>query len=387
MAKFLIFCADGTWNGVMGDGSDDNGQGGLPPHATNVLKTFLWLEGARNDGSEALHAEMEKGLWVGGDCVQHAKYIHGVGDGGPVLDKVLGGAFGTGTVSRIVRGYTYLSRMYEPGDRIVIVGFSRGAYTARALAGFVLGQGLMKRVDGQDKASAYQAALAAWYRYRSRSPTPATALATLLADFQNPIARIRAAGLDPQDFVAVPRLEAVAVWDTVGALGIPKPPDEDGRPHDAFRFADTRLSDRVGVGLHALAIDERRPPFVQTPWLAAANVRQMLFAGGHADVGGGFVERGLSDVALDWMVAQLRPLGLRFAAQNPDPAFAPDPLATGHALWQHGAYRLLPPLLRSFAGQGCAVHDAVRRRLEAPAVRSDPGAAPAKYAPTNLPAG
>lgn len=386
MSKLLVFFADGTWNGVRGDGHDDVDAAELPPDATNVLKTFLWLEGARNDGSEALHAEMEKGLWINGQAVQHAKYIHGVGDGGAVLGKALGGAFGVGTLSRIVRGYTYLSRLYEPGDRIVIVGFSRGAYTARALAGFVLGQGLMKRADGgADKEAAYRGALAAWFQYRSRSASPSAALAALLEGLRHPLERLRARGLGRDDFVAVARLEAVAVWDTVGSLGIPIGLDEQGQPLDAFRFVDTRLSDRVGIGLHALSIDERREPFVHTRWDPGPNVRQVLFAGGHADVGGGFVEHGLSDVALDWMVGELRQLGLRFTADNPDPSFRPDALAPAHALWLRDPWRLKKPVQRDFARQGCTVHESVRRRMAAPAAIPDTKSAPAPYAPPNLP--
>ncbi len=386
MSKLLVYFADGTWNGVRDDGHDDVDGGDLPPNATNVLKAFLWLEGARNDGSEALHAEMEKGVWVGGTAVQHAKYIHGVGDSGAKVVKALGGAFGIGTLSRVVRGYTYLSRMYEPGDRIVVVGFSRGAYTARALAGFVLGQGVMKRADaGADKEAAYQSALAAWYQYRSRSPTRSAALATLLDALRHPLARIRSRGLGEDEFVPVPRLEAVAVWDTVGSLGIPKGIDDGGQPLDAFRFVDTQLNDRVGIGLHALSIDEQREPFVHTRWDAAPNVRQVLFAGGHADVGGGFAEHGLSDVALDWMVGELRALGLRFAAQCPDPGFRPDPLATAHAMWLHDPWRLKKPVQRSFEGQGCAMHASVQQRMAAAGVAPDRGATAAKYAPTNLP--
>ena len=64
-----------------------------------------------------------------------AKYLHGVGDSNNFLAKVLGGGFGEGLITRIVRGYTFVSRNYEDGDKIYLVGFSRGAYTARALAG------------------------------------------------------------------------------------------------------------------------------------------------------------------------------------------------------------------------------------------------------------
>ena len=74
---------------------------------------------------------------------QAAKYLHGVGDSDNFLVKALGGALGAGLITRIVRGYTYISRTYAAGDRIFIVGFSRGAYTARALAGLIAAKGLL----------------------------------------------------------------------------------------------------------------------------------------------------------------------------------------------------------------------------------------------------
>ena len=107
---------------------------------------------------------------TGQDSVaQVAKYIQGVGDVHNVLARAVEGATGIGLLARIIRGYTYLSREFQPGDHIVMVGFSRGAYTARALAGFVAGQGLldwtaMQLTAGTDLS--YSAGLAAWEAYK-----------------------------------------------------------------------------------------------------------------------------------------------------------------------------------------------------------------------------
>ena len=80
-------------------------------------------------------------------------------------------------------------------------------------------------------------------------------------------------------------IEAVAVWDTVGALGIPK---YDGEKNaDLFRFADTILSPKVRNGLHAVAIDEQRANFTPTLWNADARIQQVLFPGGDAPPSGG----------------------------------------------------------------------------------------------------
>ena len=96
------------------------------------------------------------------------KYLPGVGTQGNPILKLLGAAFGDGIAELVVRGYTFLSRNYTPGDDIFITGFSRGATAARALAGFVVGQGLLEpdRYNPAFKNDAYVRAVAAWYHYR-----------------------------------------------------------------------------------------------------------------------------------------------------------------------------------------------------------------------------
>lgn len=131
MGKQIVFCADGTWNG---SGSDDEEPG--PP--TNVLKLFHNLAGIDSLDSLALADEQERFLADGaGATLQAAKYLHGVGDSNNLLVKLLGGTLGAGLIARVIRGYTFVSRHYETGDRIHLIGFSRGAYTARALAGLI----------------------------------------------------------------------------------------------------------------------------------------------------------------------------------------------------------------------------------------------------------
>ena len=131
MAKNIAFFSDGTWNGP---GQDENADG--VPDVTNVLKLYNEVVGNIALTTLRLENEQEKVLAdPDGVEMQVAKYIHGVGDSGNALIKLLGGTFGAGIVQRIVRGYTFVSRNYDPGDQIFLVGFSRGAYTARALAG------------------------------------------------------------------------------------------------------------------------------------------------------------------------------------------------------------------------------------------------------------
>lgn len=102
-----------------------------------------------------------------GSSLNNSGYIHGIEDSRNPICRLISGAFGAGMISRIVRGYTYISRKYEEGDSIVIVGFSRGAYTARALAGLIISQGLLAKENAEDREKAYCSGAKAWYGYRA----------------------------------------------------------------------------------------------------------------------------------------------------------------------------------------------------------------------------
>jgi hypothetical protein len=138
MAKNIVFCADGTWNNPS-----QNHDGDDVPDPTNVYKFFVCLGGVESPATLLTANEQEKELVSNGMTVQISKYIHGVGDSRNPIGRIIGGAFGAGVISRIVRGYTFISRNYEPGANIFIVGFSRGAYTARALAGLIASEGVL----------------------------------------------------------------------------------------------------------------------------------------------------------------------------------------------------------------------------------------------------
>lgn len=164
MPKNIIFCADGTWNGPGEPDTDDKAG---PP--TNVFKLFLNLDGKDTPGSYLLEKEQERTLpGADGAVRQTAKYLHGVGDSDNFLVRLLGGTLGAGLIARIVRGYTFISRNYVPGDKVFITGFSRGAYTARALGGMIANKGILDptRIDLSDKERAYKLGTAVWYEYR-----------------------------------------------------------------------------------------------------------------------------------------------------------------------------------------------------------------------------
>src|SRR5438093_7289410 len=164
MAKNIIFCADGTWNGP---GQDEDHDRVADP--TNVFKLFANLDGVDAPATARLADEQERSLTTpNGTVRQVAKYVHGVGDSDNFLVKMLGGVGGAGLITRVVRGYTFISRNYAAGDRIFVIGFSRGAYTARALAGLIAARGLLDAtgIDLAEKEQAYRLGSAEWFEYR-----------------------------------------------------------------------------------------------------------------------------------------------------------------------------------------------------------------------------
>src|SRR5512140_2213884 len=108
--KRLVVCCDGTWN------KPDSRV------VTNVEKI------ARTVQTEPAST---------GGVSQLVYYVSGVGAGSYGADRLLGGAFGFGLFHNVIASYRFLAQNYDPGDEIFVVGFSRGAYTARSLAGMV----------------------------------------------------------------------------------------------------------------------------------------------------------------------------------------------------------------------------------------------------------
>lgn len=382
MGKSVVFCADGTWNGP---GEPDNDDKAAP--ATNVFKLFLNLAGTDTPGTYQLEKEQERVLPAptANSPLQYAKYINGVGDSDNWLVKALGGSLGAGLITRIVRGYTFISRNYEKGDKVFIVGFSRGAYTARALAGLIAAEGLLdaSKIDLTNKQIAYQLGSAVWYKWRR----------TALDNDSGWFGKLEETLLDiPGLFTAAPRpnvmlttdIEAVAVWETVGALGIPEYTKNQARL-DVFRFAGTKLSPTIRNGLHAVAVDERREDFTPTLWDIDPRVIQGLFPGAHADVGGGYPdgdESGLSDGALIWMRNELERLGVQFLRMPQDSA-KPNPDATAHEPWAHGVFAALSQGPRTFPS-GLHLSQSVLDRMAFGNVIPDPSVTACAYAPTNL---
>jgi uncharacterized protein (DUF2235 family) len=278
--KRLIVCYDGTWNTLTN-----------PDEATNVVRIAQSVKPVASDGT-----------------AQVVYYNTGVGSGGWV-DQLMGGVFGAGVKSNVKRGLTFLSFNWnsgetpaDPPDEIYIFGFSRGAYTARALAG-VIGA-----IGGIPKVSSFGAAEEIWTHYRKSKKGRAKNEANI------------------QDLVyTVPKdrklIKCVAVWDTVGSYGIPTGLGLGSLARRVTswtrNFRDNEIGRRIEYGFHAMAIDERRRAFSATAWVPRKEaedaaqapepvVEQVWFAGAHANVGGGYTRTGLSDQALIWMISRVQ---------------------------------------------------------------------------------
>ena len=351
-----IICLDGT------------NQRKHQPFPTNIARIFDAMGGQVADAGNGSY-ETEAPAATG-------KYLPGVGAPGSATLTVLGNLFGDGVAELIIRGYTFLSRVYDPGDRIVIVGFSRGAASARALAGLIVARGPLDRAryDPSDKEDAYQRAIAAWYAYRKGKADLANqARLHLIGNLVRPLP-----DLTDADFVGPTEIAAVGVFDTVSSLGLPHL-GTAGEPTFDFSICDTKLSAKVSRGFHALAADETRELFVPTFWAARANVEQAIFPGGHSDVGGGYAERGLADCALEWMVSRLNTVVPLFDAKRIPGGCTPDTNGIAHDESRKLPFLLTPSRARSFPKEALA-SAAIGRRL-GNACTVVPGFLSSPYAP------
>ncbi len=263
--KRLVICSDGTWNTP-----DQKDQGVVRP--TNVVKVAECIAPRTPDGTE-----------------QVVFYDEGVGTHWG-LDRLTGGAFGHGLSTNVKDAYRFLVCNYCDGDEIYLFGFSRGAYTVRSAVGLIRNCGILHKHEASRIPEAY-----ALYRRRDAPPDAAESQAFRLK------------------YSRQARITCLGVWDTVGALGIPVR-GLRWLTRKRHQFHDVTLSRIVDHAYHALAIDERRRPFAPAIWHTQTAlgqvVEQVWFAGVHSNVGGGYKDAGLSDLALEWMLAKAQDCGL-----------------------------------------------------------------------------
>jgi uncharacterized protein (DUF2235 family) len=247
MARNIVLCLDGTSNKYAANN-------------TNVVKLYAMLD--------RTHADR-----------QIAYYQPGIGTMAPAafwgrvrrwVVKQLDLAMALFLSTHVNDAYRFLMRYYQAGDRIYIFGFSRGAYTARAVAAMVHKVGLL--TQGNEELIPF-----AWDMFAKQTDK------TVYEGFKKTFARE-----GPIHFLGL--------WDTVSSVGW---------IWDQKHLPYTQNNPSVQIVRHAVALDERRAYFVQNLWgTQPSNVEQLWFPGVHCDVGGGYPEdkAGLSAIALQWMV-------------------------------------------------------------------------------------
>ncbi len=309
----------------------------------------LFLDGTWNVVDDNTNVWRMKSLCapIGSDGRKQAVYYN-VGVGTSFGEKLKGGMFGYGLDENVIHAYEWLIDTYNPEDEIFIFGFSRGAYTARSLAGLIAKCGLLIPGAALGVKQLYS-------RYRL-GPEPRT-IWKLNADRQDG----HAAQLPIEEqwllkYSMPVRIKMVGVWDTVGALGIPAF-HIPGISRSSFGFLHTGLRIPIEHGFHALAIDEHRQTFSPTLWTKITHktagvidaaprpigsVEQRWFAGAHGNVGGGYQNDLLAQIPLRWMMQKASQLGLAFRSQvTLDGDAAQSPIADSFKEFMYGAYRVL----------------------------------------------
>jgi uncharacterized protein (DUF2235 family) len=265
----------------------------------------------------------------------------GVGTTG-YSDRIVGGLWGAGTTTRIRSVYRSVCEAFEPGDRISLFGFSRGAFAARVIAGLIgtIGMARPDQLGQVDDAVAFYRAL--------RGPLSASAFV------ENGLRK-------PVDILFV------GLWDTVVRHGPALAPLAwllEGALNRRFGLTDHRPGRPDRYIAHALALDEER--FAFRPWRVTASVPghtvdEVWFAGSHSDVGGGCSESRPSELALLWMINRARFAGLLVRDprdMHSDACTAPlNPSRVG-------AWRLLRAG-RRVVEESDRIHDSVHARMRA----------------------
>ncbi|GAB7350623.1 hypothetical protein MBLNU459_g1188t1 [Dothideomycetes sp. NU459] len=287
--KRLIVASDGTW--LNSDSGSLKDQLSIPSNVTRIARAIKV---------------------VSSDGIQQIVYYHrGVGSGGGIIDRVYGGITGEGLGENVREGYEFLSSNYEEGDEIFFLGFSRGAYTARAMAGLIGEVGLLTR-----KGIPY---LAEIFRDVQHQHDPDYRPKHVDLPFKDkpsanePLYRHELARRG-MTRLGVP-IKAIGVWETVGSLGTPRVGwlERIGVQSSASKrmgFYDTTLSNCIENAFQALALDERRFSFSPAVWEKmpsnTTRLRQVWFPGVHSNVGGGYDDQELANITLAWMMSHMR---------------------------------------------------------------------------------
>ena len=337
MSRNLVVCCDGTNNEVAGD-------------ATNVLRLYRML----------VRDEQQIAFYDGGvGTIPNADRITGWGRG---ISLGFDSAMGLSIRHHFLNAYRFIVRHYQPGDKIFLVGFSRGAYTARAVAGAIQMFGVL-RPELEDLSELL------WATYSGENPKS-------VAKFQGGAVFRKAFAVKNSSSGIVAgetgvKVHCVGVWDTVSAFGT---------VWDMRSLPFTEHNPSIQHVRHAMAIDEHRSMFAAKPFIPKdrqqhTSFKQVWFAGVHSDIGGGYPElsesrppvqeAALSKVSLEWMLRELIALNLKIDPvqrehlMNDLPKHPPaDPLGLRHESLekQWHLLELVPQRRYSAASEGSAWH-------------------------------
>lgn len=253
----IVILFDGTWNKPESSLPD------ATKFSSNIYKMWLALGGRQLDNSSELFAaqETEKG---------HLYYIRGVGTDGSRLNVLKEGALGSGTTMRLKLAYRWFCTTFTGKEEVFIFGFSRGAYAARSFCSLLESVGASSNTD-EEKADA----LIGEYLDGSNYNTPVT-------------------------------VKYLGIFDTVGSI---YDPFEKAREHRLSPF-------NVSSVRHALALDERREHWAPIYWGEypdrKTSVSEAWFVGAHSNIGGGYANANLSNIALFWILKGAEHAGMRF---------------------------------------------------------------------------
>lgn len=296
MPKNIVVCCDGTANEFARD-------------RTNVVRLY----GALVHDPARQVAYYHPGLGT----MEAVGAITGVGR---KLTILLGLAVGYGLGSDVRDAYVFLMQHFEPGDRVYLFGFSRGAYTVRAVASLLHMYGLIR--PGNEPLVPYAIRmLSALSRRRGRGAGAASEVNEvfeLAGEFKSTFSSVEC------------KPHFVGVWDTVSSVGWIENP---------LRLPYTANNPDIRIGRHAVAIDERRAFFRMNLWRPSGapglsgpeDLQQVWFPGVHADVGGGYkeAESGLAKIALRWMLREAMAAGLLVDAARMDVVLGAAPSPDG----------------------------------------------------------
>ena len=291
----LILSACNTRKGIIHNPDADKEQ---------ARKIVVFIDGTRSkEESYTNISKLYNLVTLQNDPKITAIYLRGVGNGADVAGMILG----SGVRKEVSKAYLFLAEHYNRsrGDEIYIFGFSRGAYAARMLTGFIYTAGIVE-LD-QIERSKQQSFV--------RNMFDAQKGQMSLAERRSAVRQITGQDIDPDDY----KLEFLGLWDTVASLGLP---DYD----DNYYVPETKFLDQlcnVKRASQALSLNDNRgsvfTPALLTHSILKENcqeidldevVNEVWFFGTHSDVGGGKYNSYLSGVSLNWMINEIKPYGL-----------------------------------------------------------------------------